>query len=82
MPKKSKRKVSQVSRPSVASETAPEAIEAAAAGASTIRSSFSRRTTTTEFNPDYSYVVKDLKRIGLLAGTFFVILIVLSFFIH
>ena len=32
-----------------------------------------------EFNPDYSYVIKDLKRIGILAGTFFVILVVLSF---
>lgn len=31
------------------------------------------------FNPDYSYVIKDLKRIGLLAGIFFAILIVLSF---
>jgi hypothetical protein len=32
-----------------------------------------------EFDPDYSYVIKDLKRIGVLAGTFFVILIALSF---
>ncbi len=31
------------------------------------------------FNPDYSYVIKDLKRIGLLAGTFFAVLIILSF---
>ena len=82
MPKKSKRKVSQVSRPSVTSETAPEVTEVAATGASTTRSSFSRRTTTAEFNPDYSYVIKDLKRIALLAGTFFVILIALSFIIN
>ena len=34
-----------------------------------------------EFNPDYSYVIKDLKRIGTLAGIFFVVLIVLSFFL-
>jgi hypothetical protein len=34
-----------------------------------------------EFNPDYSYVIKDLKRIGTLAGSFFIILIVLSFFL-
>jgi hypothetical protein len=34
-----------------------------------------------EFNPDYSYVAKDLKRIGTLAGTFFVLLVVLSFFL-
>ena len=37
---------------------------------------------STEFNPDYSYVAKDLKRIGLLAGSFFTILIVLSFFLR
>jgi hypothetical protein len=37
---------------------------------------------STEFNPDYSYVKRDLKRIGLLAGSFFAILIVLSFFLH
>ena len=36
----------------------------------------------TEFNPDYSNTKKDLARIGLLAGTFFVALIVLSFFIN
>jgi hypothetical protein len=34
------------------------------------------------FNPDYSYVVKDLQRIGALAGSFIVILIVLSFFLR
>ena len=34
-----------------------------------------------EFNPDYSLVIKDLKRIGILAGTFFVILVALSFII-
>jgi hypothetical protein len=35
----------------------------------------------TEFNPDYTNVKKDLKRIGILAGTFFAALIALSFFI-
>jgi hypothetical protein len=34
-----------------------------------------------EFNPDYSYVKKDLTRIGTLAGFFIVVLIVLSFFL-
>jgi len=34
-----------------------------------------------EFDPDYSYVKKDLVRIGTLAGFFIVVLIVLSFFI-
>lgn len=32
-----------------------------------------------EFNPDYTPVIKDLRRIGVLAGTFFVVLVVLSF---
>lgn len=43
---------------------------------------FSRRGATTEFNPDYTYVIKDLKRIGILAGSFFAILVVLSFFLN
>lgn len=34
-----------------------------------------------DFNPDYSAVIMDLKRIGVLAGTFFVLLVVLSFFL-
>jgi hypothetical protein len=43
-----------------------------------------RRTITTspaEFTPDYSFVISDLKRIGMLAGSFLVILIALSFFL-
>jgi hypothetical protein len=36
---------------------------------------------STEFNPDYTHVKRDLGRIGILAGSFFVVLIVLSFFI-
>ena len=32
-----------------------------------------------EFNPDYTYVKRDLIRIGTLAGFFVVVLIVLSF---
>ena len=36
----------------------------------------------TEFTPDYTHIKKDLSRIGILAGTFFVGLIVLSFFIN
>ncbi len=35
----------------------------------------------TEFNPDYSHTKRDLVRIGTLAGGFFALLIVLSFFI-
>ena len=36
----------------------------------------------TEFNPDYTYIKRDLTRIGAIAGGFFVILVVLSFFLH
>ncbi|MBL8099201.1 MAG: hypothetical protein JNK81_08455 [Anaerolineales bacterium] len=32
-----------------------------------------------EFNPDYSMVKKDLKRIGILAGFFITVLVALSF---
>jgi hypothetical protein len=35
-----------------------------------------------EFNPDYSDTIKDLKRIGILAGTFFAVLVGLSFFLR
>lgn len=53
----------------------------------------SKRTTTTtvsmtsqpartEFNPDYTYVKRDLVRIGTLAGFFITVLVVLSFFLR
>lgn len=32
-----------------------------------------------DFNPDYHYVYQDLRRIGFLAGSFLVILIILAF---
>jgi hypothetical protein len=35
-----------------------------------------------EFNPDYSPVIKDLKRIAFLAGTFFMVLIALAFILR
>ncbi len=36
----------------------------------------------TEFNPDYTHVKSDLVRIGLLAGSFISILVILSFFLR
>jgi hypothetical protein len=42
----------------------------------------SSRSAVVEFNPDYAYVKKDLKKIGILAGSFFIILVVLSFFLR
>ena len=41
-----------------------------------------RKTSEFDFNPDYSQTIKDLKRIGILAATFFVILVALSFFLR
>jgi hypothetical protein len=35
---------------------------------------------TVEFNPDYTTIKHDLGRIGILAGSFFVVLIVLAIF--
>ncbi len=40
-----------------------------------------KSTKPTEFDPDYSDVIKDLKRIGILAATFVTLLVVISFII-
>jgi hypothetical protein len=37
---------------------------------------------TTEFNPDYAHVKRDLRRIVVLASCFVVILVGLSFFLR
>jgi len=50
---------------------------AANKAASTTRASFSQ-----EFNPDYTHVIRDLKQIGVMAASFLVILVVLSFFLR
>ena len=39
-------------------------------------------TRSNEFNPDYSYVIKDLKRIGILAVFFLTVLVVLAFILR
>lgn len=36
----------------------------------------------TGFNPDYHFVIRDIHRVGILAGSFIVILVVLSFFLR
>lgn len=68
MAKKQKRSVS-VSQPKVENVVKPSVAAPS-------------RTSTAEFKPDYTYVIKDLKRIGVLAGSFFVILIALSIFLR
>ena len=44
--------------------------------------SMTPQSSRTEFNPDYSYVRRDLVRIGTLAGFFVTVLVVLSFFLR
>ena len=67
MPKKQKRRVSTPAEPT---------------GFTPAATSTSRATYTQEFNPDYSHVKRDLRQIGIMAGSFFVILVVLSFFLR
>jgi hypothetical protein len=40
-----------------------------------------RKSEVTEFNPDYTFVKRDLKRIAVLAGSIFAVMITLSFFV-
>lgn len=41
-----------------------------------------QRNATVEFNPDYTHIKRDLKRIAILATSLFVVLIALSFFLR
>lgn len=66
---KAKRKTQR--RPTSVAAAAPEAR----------RSEGGSGSGSSEFKPDYKYVVKDLKRIGLLAGSLILGLIILSFFL-
>jgi hypothetical protein len=36
----------------------------------------------TGFNPDYHFVIRDIRRVGILAGSFIFILVILTFFLH
>jgi len=76
--KRAQRRQTPRSRP-LSSETAAQA--APATPVRPAASAAGRRTYERQFNPDYTYVFKDLKRIGTLAGTFFLLLIILSFFL-
>lgn len=66
MAKKSKRQVNRSSRRPVTPVVTGE----------------SSRSFDRDFSPDYTHVIPDLKRIGTLAASFLVILIVLSFILH
>jgi hypothetical protein len=60
-----------------AATAAPAAVTRPGTGFASSRPSYS-----TEFKPDYSLVVSDLKRIAVLASFFAMVLIVLSFFLR
>jgi small neutral amino acid transporter SnatA (MarC family) len=76
MPKKSKRQARKTPAPAAA----PVSIAAVTPAAPQLAGP-ARLTTAAEFDPDYTYVAKDLRRIGILAISFVVVLIILSFFI-
>ena len=69
---KKKRKKSQ-SRAKGSTETKINTIEAQAINKQR------RAISNEEFDPDYTPIIRDLKRIGMLAAAFFVVLVVLSF---
>ncbi|MFZ2097725.1 MAG: hypothetical protein WAV05_13930 [Anaerolineales bacterium] len=66
MAKKSKRQVRRESNP-VTDRSIPDTISG---------------NRPTGFNPDYYFVIRDIRRVGLLAGFFIVVLVTLSFFLH
>jgi hypothetical protein len=72
MAKKYKRSVSVQTRTTPNSETPAPSEQKPT-------SMFARRTAPNEFVPDYTYIRNDLKRIGILSGSFVVILVALSF---
>lgn len=79
MAKKQKRQVARSAAPVVRerAEVVQQSVQAAPAA------SYTRSVpSAADFNPDYSYVKSDLKRIGILASTFIVILVALSFFLR
>jgi len=81
MPKKTKRQTRRT--PSQMAATTSVASSASASTSAFAPSmTTAGRTSDADFNPDYSSTLKDLKRIGILAGSFVVILIILSFILH
>ena len=74
MAKKQKRNVSQ-------SAVATGARAASKATPARAYASGPRPMTSMDFNPDFTFVKQDLKRIGITAASFIVVLIILSFFL-
>jgi hypothetical protein len=85
MSKKQKKQISRSNGAVVAEKSAPNAstrVTERKPVSTFSPSSSSKSFMTTDFNPDYSYVVSDLKRIGILAASFIIALVVLSYFLH
>ncbi len=72
---KSKKKTQRRAKAVIANPTAAPA-------ASGLKTASTVSSGTREFTPDYTYVKQDLRRIGVLAGSLIVALIILSFFLH
>jgi hypothetical protein len=77
MTKKQKRQVSRSSRLTEAQRgaviTTPNTVAV---------STPNRPALSSEFNPDYTQTIQDLKKIGIMAASFISILVVLSFFLN
>jgi hypothetical protein len=83
MPKKSKKQIRKMpSQMATPTSAAPGVASGATPSAYAPSMISTGRTSDADFKPDYSDTLKDLKRIGILAGSFIVILIALSFFLH
>ncbi len=82
MAKKQKRSVSKQSTPTSGPSAGTRTPGTIATGPSYTPVSARRIAAVSEFKPDYTSIKTDLKRIGILAGSFFGILVVLSFFLR
>jgi len=82
MSKKQKRQVTRSNGTAVAENSTPNVATRVAERKPVSTFSPSKSFMAAEFNPDYTHVVSDLKRIGILAASFIVGLVVLSFFLH
>lgn len=76
MPNKVRRSVSTAA---ATPQTAASKVTNTAANKAT---NTTRATFTQEFNPDYTHIMHDLKQIGIMAASFLVILVALSFFLR
>lgn len=82
MAKKQKRSVSGATRSAATTRPAAARTSASAPTERPATTTPARSSYIQEFKPDYSPVIADLKKIGILAASFITILVVLSFFLR